>query len=253
MRNPLRHRIRRSVLRAFASLGLIALCLLGCSSDENNPSSSSSGTPNNPNPNTGTVTDIDGNSYLTVKIGDQWWMAENLKVTKYRNGDPIPEIADDSLWMWGNIGGYCHVENNPSLTSTYGFLYNGFAVHDPRNIAPEGWHVPSDSEWQVLQDYLGATNAGGKTKTTGTTHWNSPNLGATNESGFSALPAGVRPPAGVFTNRGEIAFFWTTTQAIPPPLVSNYLRGMGYAETTFRNQAWPWQGGLSLRCIKDPD
>lgn len=229
--------------------GAVLLAAFGCSEKKNSPTTST------PPPPTGLETDsmmdVDGNSYVTVKIGDQWWMAENLKVTSYRNGDPIPELADTADWLWATGGGYCHLDNNSANTATYGLLYNGFTVDDVRNLAPAGWHVPSDSEWQVLEDFLGASNAGAKTKTTGTTLWNSPNLGATNESGFSALPAGVRPPAGIYTNRGEIAFFWSTTQAIPPPLTANWMRGMGYAELTFRRQQTLLQMGLSVRCVKD--
>ena len=199
---------------------------------------------------TDSIADGEGNYYKIVQIGSQWWMAENLRVTKYRNGDPIANITVDSLWLWATAGGYCDVENDPINRSDFGYLYNGFAVADVRNIAPVGWHIPSDTEWQALSDYLG-TNAGGKTKTTGTSLWASPNLGATNETGFSAKPAGVRPPAGMFTNKGEIAFFWSSTQSMPYPFVSNFLRGMGYAEQDFRRQDAPHQMGLSVRCIKD--
>ena len=235
--------ILSSVLFAFA-------LIIGCASDDK----TSTG-PGNNNNNPGTIAtdsivDAEGNYYKIVQIGTQWWMAENLQVTKYANGDPIANLTIDSMWQWTTSGAYCDVENNSANRTTYGYLYNGFAIADPRGIAPAGWHIPSDSEWTVLSDYLG-TNAGGKTKTTGLSLWKTPNLGATNETGFSAVPAGVRPPAGVFTNKTEIAFYWSTTQALPYPLISNYLCGMGYAEQDFRRQYAPFQMGLSVRCVKD--
>lgn len=239
--------VRRTRL-AIVFCGLLLSLLYGCSSDDNDPTSSGNSAPTL---ETGTVTDIDGNTYQTVKIGDQWWMAENLRVTHYRNGDPIEKMHDDTIWFAAGYGGFSDVDKDSTHRALYGLLYNGFALADPRGVAPDGWHLPSDSEWQVLEDHLGAGTAGGQTKSTGTSLWTSPNLGATNESGFSALPAGVRVPAGGFSDRGNIAFFWTSTQAIGPPIVHWWLRGMGYAETTLRRQAAPHQMGLSVRCVKD--
>ena len=138
------------------------------------------------------VTDIDDNVYQAVKIGKQWWTAENLQVIHYRNGDAIPEITNNSEWIGLSTGARCAYDNDVSNVSTYGYLYNWYAVDDSRNIAPAGWHVPTHEEWQALVDYLGGKRFGGKLKETGTTHWHSPNVGATNESGFSALPAGLR-------------------------------------------------------------
>jgi uncharacterized protein (TIGR02145 family) len=152
---------------------------------------------------TDSVKDIDGNVYKTVKIGNQWWMAENLKVTHYRNGDEIPNRADDDEWNKG-IGAYCNYNNDVTNFEIYGGIYNWFAVDDSRKLAPEGWHVPTDDEWQVLVDYLGGdTLAGGKMKSTGTIEggdglWRGSNEGTTNESGFSALPGGYRYNHGVF-------------------------------------------------------
>jgi len=152
-----------------------------------------------------TVTDIDGNVYKTVKIGDQWWMAENLKVRHYRNGDPIPHEINNVEWIMLTTGAYCYYDNDSSHAADYGALYNWYTVSDFRNIAPEGWHVPTDEEWKELEMALGisqeyadstewrGTNEGGKLKETGTTHWNSPNEGATNESGFTAR-AGTATP-----------------------------------------------------------
>ena len=154
--------------------------------------------------NSETVTDIDGNTYKTVKIGNQIWMAENLKVTHYRNGDIIPNVTNNFEWAYLSTGAWCVHDNDGSYANTYGYLYNWYAVNDIRNIAPEGWHVPTDEEWKELEMYLGmsqteaddtgyrGTNEGGKLKEAGTTHWETPNTGATNETGFSALPGGCR-------------------------------------------------------------
>ncbi|SVD09065.1 uncharacterized protein METZ01_LOCUS361919, partial [marine metagenome] len=144
------------------------------------------------------VTDIDGNVYGTVQIGDQLWMAENLKVTHYSNGDEIPTGYSNSEWANLSTGAYAVYGDNESNADTYGYLYNWYAV-ETGNLAPEGWHVATDAEWTALSDYLGGSSvAGGKMKecTPGSCpeseYWNSPNTGATNESGFTALPSGSR-------------------------------------------------------------
>jgi len=160
-----------------------------------------------------TITDIDGNVYKTVKIGTQVWMAENLKVTHYRNGDPILNITDNTQWDSLTTGAYCNYNNDPNNAITYGRLYNWYAVTDSRNLAPIGWRVPTDAEWQTLINYLGGDDvAGGKIKEAGTTHWSSPNTGATNESGFTALPGGYRYYYGYFLNLGDLANFWSSTE-----------------------------------------
>ena len=161
-----------------------------------------------------TITDIDGNVYKTVKIGTQVWMAENLKVTHYRNGDPILNITDNTQWDSLTTGAYCNYNNDPNNAITYGRLYNWYAVTDSRNLAPIGWRVPTDAEWQTLINYLGGDDvAGGKIKEAGTTHWSSPNTGATNESGFTALPGGYRYYYGYFLNLGDLANFWSSTES----------------------------------------
>ena len=199
---------------------------------------------------TGTVTDIDGNVYQTVKIGNQWWMAENLKVTHYRNGDAIPNVTDNTEWANLTTGAYCNYDNNVSYVPTYGRLYNWYAVDESRNIAPEGWHVPSDTEWQTLVDYLGGSNvAGGKIKETGTTHWNSPNTGATNESGFSALPSGFRDVGtGYYYYLGDYAYFWSSTESS-----SNYAWGwrLDYDRSGVYRYDYLKRKGFSVRCVRD--
>jgi uncharacterized protein (TIGR02145 family) len=150
----------------------------------------------NPNLTYGSVTDIDGNVYRTITIGTQTWMAENLKTTKYNGGENI-----DYLWY-----------NNDETTykAAYGALYSGYAVKSG-SLCPVGWHIPTDSEWTTLTSYLGGDSvSGGKLKEAGTTHWASPNTGATNESGFTALPGGMIDRSD-FYGLGLFGFWWSST------------------------------------------
>src|ERR1035437_4904310 len=131
-------------------------------------------------------------SIPSVTICTQSWMLKNLDVSTYRNGDLIPEVTDGSAWSALTAGAWCWYNNDSATNaSTYGKLYNWYAVNDPRGLAPTGWHVPSDAEWTTLSTCLGGNAvAGGAMKETGTTHWTSPNTGATNSSGFTGLPGG---------------------------------------------------------------
>jgi uncharacterized protein (TIGR02145 family) len=197
-----------------------------------------------------TVTDIDGNVYHTVAIGTQVWMVENLKTTKYRNGDLIHNISMTPEWDNLTSGACCDYENTLNNSKIFGKLYNWFAVNDSRNIAPAGWHVPSAAEWDILITWLGGENvAGGKLKETGTKHWNNPNTGATNESGFTALPGGSRYFSGQFLQSGTIGFWWSSTKSSKRYAYSMNLsydsKGVGYYKFLRLN------GGLSVRCVKD--
>jgi uncharacterized protein (TIGR02145 family) len=150
-----------------------------------------------------TLTDVDNNTYKVVKIGTQVWMAENLKTTRYNDGSAIPLVTDNTEWNNLTTPGYSWY-NNDSATyaQTYGALYNWYTV-ETGNLCPTGWHVPSDAEWTTLTDYLGGEAiAGGKLKETGTAHWDSPNTGATDETGFTAFPGGNRTKNGPFSNLG---------------------------------------------------
>ncbi len=195
------------------------------------------------------VTDIDGNMYQTVQIGDQCWMAENLKVTHYRNRDPIPNMTDDSEWAGLSTGAYSYYLNDPNNVD-----YNWYAVADSRNIAPEGWHVPTDADWDTLVNYLGGyLVAGGKMKTTGTIEegtglWRTPNVGATNESGFSALPYGYRNSNGLIGRQGDIAIFWSSTEVISSLAWKRNLNNSG-ADVN-RNHS-DKRCGYSVRCLRD--
>ncbi len=209
----------------------------------------------------GTVTDFDGNVYQTVTIGNQVWMAENLKVTHYRNGDAIPFVTFAPTWAALTTGAYCDYYNDANNAITYGKLYNWFAVNDSRSIAPTGWHVPSDAEWMELEMSLGlslaeavatgtrGTDEGGKMKETGTTHWTSPNTGATNGSGFSALPGGYRYYDGYYSDKNLRGFFWSITEFAYDRAWYRYL---GYDQSgVSRASSGLKVYGFSVRCVKD--
>lgn len=195
------------------------------------------------------VKDYDGNIYKAVKIGSQVWMAENLNTTKYRNGDEIPNITDNTSWSGLTSGAYCDYNNTPANSNVYGRLYNYYSIVDSRGLCPSGWHVPSDSEWEVLFNTLGGNAvAGGKLKEVGTLHWSSPNSFATNESGFNAIPTGQRNSLGVFESMGIYANFWTSTSATS---TNAYMRGLGYNYGNIYYNNYIKQHGLSVRCVKD--
>jgi len=196
-----------------------------------------------------TVTDIDGNVYNTITIGTQVWMAENLKTTKYRDGTTIPNVTDNTAWSNLTTGAYCDNSNLSSNSDTYGKLYNWYAVADVHNICPTGWHMPTDAEWSVLTTYLGGESvAGGKLKETGTTHWESPNTGATNETGFTALPGGYRYDNGSFYNVGNYGLWWSSTESN----ISNaWFRDAYYLYNNVNRLNISKKDGFSVRCVKD--
>jgi uncharacterized protein (TIGR02145 family) len=196
------------------------------------------------------VTDVDGNVYQTVKIDNQRWMVQNLKVTHYRNGDSISNVTDNGAWTGLSTGAYACYDNDTLNTDTYGLLYNWHAVDDGRNIAPEGWHVPTAAEWDTLITHLGGVDAaGGAMKETGTEHWLDPNTGATNSSGFTALPGGFRSwNSGAFSTLGSTAWFWTTTD-YDPGAAWNYDISNTYSSIS-RDGNYK-RNGMSVRCVQD--
>jgi uncharacterized protein (TIGR02145 family) len=196
-----------------------------------------------------TVKDIDGNIYHTIMIGKQIWMAENLKVSRYRNGDKIPYVPGKIQWSNLTSGGYCNDENNDTVASVYGHLYNWYVAADHRNVAPEGWHVPSDDEFKALQKFLGGDSlAGGKMKETGTTYWMSPNTGATGITGFSALPAGYRDSYdGSYHLKGYTSIIWTSSAKDS----CAWVRTVSYDHSEIFRNYIAKSNGLSIRCIKD--
>jgi len=211
-------------------------------------------------PEVTTVTDIDGNVYETVLIGTQTWTVENLKVIHYRNGDAIPIVTVDTDWSNLTSGAYCNYDNDARYVANYGRLYNWHAVNDSRGIAPEGWHVPTDAEWKQMEMCLGmsqsqadltgwrGTNEGGKIKGTGTDHWTSPNTGATDESGFTCLPAGHRKLDGDYGAAGTDALLWSATGQSDELA---WRRNLSYGSAQIYRLASDKEEGYSVRCVKD--
>jgi uncharacterized protein (TIGR02145 family) len=186
--------------------------------------------------------DADNNVYNSVTIGTQVWMKENLKTTKYLNGDPIPTNLSASEWISSTAGAFA------ISSDIYGNLYNAYAVADSRKICPEGWHVPTASEWDELLNYLGGEAlAGGPIKESGTSHWLDPNVGATNESGFTALPAGLINPYGDIISVGLNAVWWSSSW----DMQWYWTVQCSFASTDAVRTEWEKNGGLSVRCIKD--
>jgi len=206
-----------------------------------------------------TVKDIDGNVYNTVKIGNQIWMAEDLKVTHYPNGDPIPHVTGSTAW--GNLDNnntddaYCFYNNNSG--TDYAALYTyAAAIGDNwtrdkivnQGVCPDGWHLPTDEEWTTLTDYLGgASVAGGKMKEAGTTHWNSPNTGV-NSSGFTALPGGVRNGVGGFDLQGFSGYFWSANECYE---ISAWIRTMTNSSSSLYRVYSNKSTGFSVRCLRN--
>jgi uncharacterized protein (TIGR02145 family) len=195
------------------------------------------------------IKDIDGNIYKTVRIGSQTWMAENLKTTKYNDGTAIPLVTDDNAWESLTTPAYCWHKNDATANkNTYGALYNWDAVNTNK-LCPSGWHVPTDAEWASLTTYLkGDSVAGGNLKETGITHWKNPNTGATNESGFTALPAGYRDYDGTFGGVGDGGFWWSSTDYTAS---NGSSRDMTYDGSSVHRSYGDKQDGFSIRCLKD--
>jgi uncharacterized protein (TIGR02145 family) len=200
-----------------------------------------------------TVKDIDGNTYKTVTIGTQVWMAENLKTNKYSNGDLIGTTTPATLninsestpkYQWAYDG-------NESNVNTYGRLYTWYAVTDSRNVCPTGWHVPSDAEWATLTTYLGGKRvAGGKLKETGTTHWQSPNTGATNETGFTALPSGYRDSDGTYGDVVDYGAWWSSSERSTTDAYYRYT--YSHSNLVYRRCHYSdKRNGFSVRCLRD--
>jgi uncharacterized protein (TIGR02145 family) len=203
----------------------------------------------NPNLSYGSLTDIDGNTYKTIIIGSQTWMAENLKTTHYRNGDPISNITDSLEWLHNPTDIYCYYKNVSGWNTIYGKLYNGYVVIDTRNIAPLGWHVPSTAEWTTLINYCGGfDNAGCKLKESGSVHWQNPDDYSTNESGFTAVGAGFRDSGAHFHGWLREGYWWTSTESF-----SWYIDivRMGYDWCGIQFHENDKFSGYNIRCIKD--
>ena len=243
----------------FASL-LMAALALGCKHDDPEPAHKTGKTSAifNPDMEYGTVTDIDGNTYRTIQIGNQTWMAENLRVRHYRNGDPVL-FEPEADWHTLSVGLCCAPMNtdNADSIATYGLLYNGYALLDSRGIAPAGWHTPSQKEWIELFEILKITDStsvgsygyvGGMLRETGDTHWRYPNSEtATNSSGFTAIPAGRRFKQKFYDYK-TTSMMWSTTIFVGEQH-NGYYTSWVY-ETVGRTSFYV-RDGFSIRCIKD--
>ena len=199
------------------------------------------------------ITDSENNTYTTVYIGTQQWMAENLKVTKYNDGTSILNVTDNAQWQNNTTGAWSYYNNDVANNAKYGKLYNWYSTspttNGNKNVCPAGWHVPTYAEWTVLTDYLdGETVAGGKMKEVGTTSWNSPNTDATNTSLFTGLPGGFRYLAGSFNGIGDYGYWWSSTEENPNGAWGRSLNnGNGNASRYYSNK----RDGLSVRCLRD--
>jgi uncharacterized protein (TIGR02145 family) len=201
-------------------------------------------------PGTPTATDIDGNVYNTVQIGAQCWTQSNLTVSKYRNGDNITNITDGTHWFQTNAsstGAWCNNDNNASNGTTYGKLYNWYAVNDSRGLCPTGWHVPTDAEWTTLTTHLGGISvAGGAMKST--TGWNVPNTGATNSSGFTGLPGGYRYYNGGFSYVNNPGYWWSSSDTGSG---TAWYRVVYYNYASVTSSDNDHRNGFSVRCVRD--
>jgi uncharacterized protein (TIGR02145 family) len=198
-----------------------------------------------------TVTDIEGNVYHYLAIGDQIWMTENLKTTKYNDGTAISYPgSDNAVWENTTTAAYAWYDNDASTyKGTYGALYNFHAV-GTGNLCPTGWHAPSDEEWTTLTAFLGGEmGSGGSLKEAGTTHWESPNTGAKNQTGFTALPGGFRNVDGTYSYIGKKSFFWSST---PLQTLNGYFRAMGNDLNDVQTGPIAKRYGFSVRCVKNP-
>jgi uncharacterized protein (TIGR02145 family) len=201
-----------------------------------------------------TLTDADGNVYQTVTIGAQVWMAENLRTTKYNDGTPIPNVTLAADWNALTTGAYSDYNNDPANATDYGRIYNWYAINTGK-LAPAGWHVPTTAEWATLVTTLGGEGtAGGPAKETGNAHWNAPNTGATNTSGFTGRGSGYRHPAvGApgFSDLKNIAIFQSASENAANPGATNDYFMLQSGNAAFQNPYWVKQAGAAIRLIKD--
>ncbi|MEI6679534.1 MAG: FISUMP domain-containing protein [Mariniphaga sp.] len=202
------------------------------------------------------LTDGSGNTYEFLTIGTQIWMAKNLNTTKYNDGTAIPNVTASASWAAVTYGAWCDYNNTAANATIYGKLYNGFVVDNyittrytsngGKNVCPIGWHVPSDADWTKLTNYLGGSLvAGGKLKESGSSHWTTPNTGATNSSGFTALPGGCRYDSGIFNFMPNIGEWWSAGNT------TRMYWSLQYGIITINSNSSTNQYGYSIRCLKD--
>jgi uncharacterized protein (TIGR02145 family) len=230
-------KIKGNLIYPLIIMGVALIFSGSCKKDDNN--------------NSNTVTDADGNVYHTVNFHGQTWMVENLKSTHYNDGSgaEIPIGTDNSAWGSLSTPAYCWFDNDAGNKATYGALYNWYAATDSR-LCPNGWHVPSNSEWGTLIANLGgdSTIVGGKLKEAGTAHWASPNTGADNSSGFTALPGGSHYTNGSFYFKGKYGWWWSKTESSSTEAWHPYLV---YNTSAITRVPGNKSLGFSVRCIKN--
>lgn len=206
------------------------------------------------------IVDVDGNIYRTVTIGEQRWMKENLRTSRYSNGDLVPYEPGQSEWVALGSGAWTTYGNDANQAMNYGMLYNGYTVLDPRNVCPSGWHVPTDEDWQELEVGLGmsgseigntgtrgqSANVGGKLKAVEL--WNEPNLGASDSVMFTAYGGGHRTFSGVFTNQGATGTWWSSSVS---GSTSAFVRTLISGNVGINRNASGLPSGYSIRCIED--
>ena len=225
----------KTILSSFILSAFILVSLItGCSKDENPPDS---------------VTDIEGNIYKTVRIGNQVWMAENLKASTFSDGSEIPDVPDATDWNELTTQGRCWYNNDEAANKDiYGALYNYYAVNSGK-LCPDGWHIPSKGEWEKLRETLGDTlTGGGKLKEEGTEHWKTPNTGSVNSTGFTALPAGIRYFEGTFNSVTMFTSFWSSTEWDNDKA---WYMSLYYSDAAVVIHNTSKKDGFSIRCIKD--
>jgi uncharacterized protein (TIGR02145 family) len=246
-------------MKKLLSIAFAAILLQSCSTQ--NPNPNNNGNINQTYTQGPNVTDFDGNVYPSVINCNLTWISKNLDVSHYRNGDIIPQVTDSVQWKNLTTGAWCYYNNDPAMGAIYGKLYNWYAVTDPRGLAPQGWHVPSDAEWNKLvkcidpsadttcQGCSQSATAGGAMKESGTSHWTSPNTGATNSSGLSVLPCGLRDNVARFWSIKEYGTLWSSTQS---DSIMSWARNTYYDYCTISRAPNLFKGmGFSVRLVKN--
>jgi uncharacterized protein (TIGR02145 family) len=225
----------RKLIYPVLILGLALFIANSCKKDDGSNSSE-------------TVTDVDGNVYHTVTVKSQTWMLENLKTTRLNDSTAIPNVTDNSAWIGLTAKAYCWYNNDVANKAAYGALYNWYAVNNSK-LCPKGWHVPSDAEWITLISNLGgdSTLVGGYLKEAGTTHWITPNTGADNSSGFTALPGGSRYTNAAFYYNGKYGWYWSSTAKTTTDAWHIYVN---YNSSSIVRKTGSMKDGFSVRCIK---
>ncbi len=225
-----------SVLKGPANVVLLVISLfISCSDEALSPTEKET--------HETTVTDVDGNVYRTIKIGNQIWMAENLRVTRFRNGQPIAHVKDANAWMSLSTGAYCYYQNDDSSGSS-GLLYNWFAVNSSLNLAPEGWHVASDDDWKELETYLGM-NASDVDQVG---FRNTGDSRLLDDGNFGALFGGYRGVDGKFNDMGNLGYWWTSTEFCR---LNSWNRGLAIESNMVYRNFDSKLYGFSVRCVKD--